>query len=66
MIARSPQPILEPEEDCEKFGDVPNVVFPEGIVRVDDELIIFYGAADKVCCAAKVGLNELVTSLVAV
>ena len=65
VIARSPQPILEPEEDYEKFGDVPNVVFPEGIVRMDDELIIFYGAADKVCCAAKVGLNELVASLVA-
>lgn len=66
VIARSPEPILESEEDYEKLGDVPNVVFPEGIVTMDDELIIFYGAADKVCCAAKIGLNELVTSLVAV
>ncbi len=66
VIARSPRPILEPEENYEKFGDVPNVVFPEGIVRMDDELMIFYGAADKICCAAKVGLNELVACLVAV
>jgi predicted GH43/DUF377 family glycosyl hydrolase len=63
VLARTQEPILEPEEDYEKFGDVPNVVFPEGIVRIDDELIIFYGAADKVCCVAKIGLNEIIDDL---
>ena len=47
-----PQSILEPEEDYEKVGDVPNVVFPEGAVVLKDRLFIYYGAADKVCCVA--------------
>ncbi|HDH10107.1 MAG TPA: glycosidase, partial [Chloroflexi bacterium] len=54
---------LEPEEDYEREGDVPNVVFPEGAVIIGDELLVFYGAADKVCCVASAPLGELVESL---
>ena len=50
-------------EDYEKQGDVPNVVFPEGMVVVDETLIVFYGAADKVCCAASVNLDEFIKDL---
>lgn len=63
VIARSRQPILEPERDYERIGDTPNVVFPEGAVRIGDELLVFYGGADRVCCAATVDLNELVNYL---
>ncbi len=63
VIARTPEPILEPEEEYEKEGDVPNVVFPEGAAVIGDELIIFYGGADKVCCVASVRLDELINSL---
>ena len=63
VIARTPQPILEPEEEYEREGDVPNVVFPEGAVIIGDELVIFYGAADKVCCVASVRLDELINHL---
>ncbi len=63
VIARTPQPILEPEEEYEREGDVPNVVFPEGAVVVGDELIVFYGAADKVCCVASVRLDKLIDYL---
>ena len=63
VIARSPHPILEPEEEYEKIGDVPNVVFPEGAVTIGDELIVFYGGADAVCCAASVRLDEFVNHL---
>jgi len=65
VIARSPHPILEPEEEYERIGDVPNVVFPEGAVTIGDELLVFYGGADVVCCAASVSLNELVNYLLA-
>ena len=65
VIARTPQPILEPEEEYEREGDVPNVVFPEGAVIIGDELVVFYGGADKVCCAASVRLDELVNDLMA-
>jgi len=53
VIARTKEPILEPEESYEVEGDVPNVVFPEGVVVIGDELLVFYGGADKVCCVAK-------------
>ena len=65
VIARSPHPILEPEGEYERIGDVPNVVFPEGAVIIGDELLVFYGGADKVCCAASVRLDELVNYLLA-
>ncbi len=63
VIARTEEPILEPEEPYEVEGDVPNVVFPEGAVVVGDELLVFYGAADKVCCVARVVLRELLDYL---
>ncbi|HFE64325.1 MAG TPA: glycosidase, partial [Caldithrix sp.] len=48
VIARTASPILEPETEYECIGDMPNVVFPEGAVVVGDELLVFYGGADKV------------------
>ena len=59
VIARTPEPILEPEEDFERVGVVPNVVFPEGAVVIKDELKIFYGGADRVCCVASVPMKLL-------
>jgi len=63
VIARLPEPILEPEKHYEKVGDVPNVVFPEGAVLIGDELIVFYGAADKYCCAASINIDELLNEM---
>ena len=64
VIARTPEPILEPEEDYERVGVVPNVVFPEGAVVIKDELKVFYGGADKVCCVASIPMKLLLESLV--
>jgi len=63
VIARSPHPILEPEEPYEKVGDIPNVVFPTGTAVMDGKLFVYYGAADKVCCVATAPLNELLEFL---
>ncbi|MDY7079460.1 MAG: glycosidase, partial [Chloroflexota bacterium] len=63
VLARTPEPILEPEEEYERIGDMPNVVFPEGAVVIGDELFVFYGGADLVCCAASVHLDEFVDYL---
>lgn len=63
VIARTPEPILEPEEDFERVGVVPNVVFPEGAVVVKDELKIFYGGADRICCVASVPMKLLIEAL---
>jgi len=63
VIARTPEPILDPEEDFERIGVVPNVVFPEGAVVIRDELKVFYGGADKVCCLASVPMKLLIETL---
>ena len=58
--ARTKQPILQPEENYEKIGDVNNVVFPTGAVVIDKKLLLYYGGADKVCCMASANLDELI------
>jgi predicted GH43/DUF377 family glycosyl hydrolase len=63
LIARTPDPILEPEKNYERIGVVPNVVFPEGAVVIKDELRVFYGGADKVCCVASIPIKLLTESL---
>lgn len=65
VIARTTEPILEPEEEYERIGDMPNVVFPEGALVIGEELLVFYGGADKVCCVASVPLNKLLDNLLA-
>lgn len=63
VIARFPDPILEPERQFEKVGDVPNVVFPTGTALFDDELLIYYGGADKAIGMATASLKELLHEL---
>jgi len=59
VIYRSKKPILQPVEEYERYGAVPNVVFSCGAVRIDDQLLIYYGGADTVLCAATYDLDEL-------
>jgi len=63
ILARTKEPILEPEMEFEKRGIVPNVVFPEGAVLQDGELLIYYGAADRVSCLAKTSIDEFLDAL---
>ena len=58
IIARQNDPILEPVEDCEVRGDVPNVVFTCGAIEKDDQYYVYYGGADTVICLATVGKQE--------
>lgn len=65
VIARTPEPILEPVEPYEREGLVPNVVFPCGNVVIRDTLFVYYGGADTYCCVATCPLKELVDHLLA-
>src|SRR5271166_6431680 len=47
VLYRSEQPIFAPEMEWEKVGQVPNVVFVEGMVRRGDHYLFYYGGADK-------------------
>ncbi len=63
VIVRTKNPIFEPETIYEKVGDVPNVVFSNGAVVIDDKLFIYYGGADKVIGVATIKLSELLEKL---
>jgi predicted GH43/DUF377 family glycosyl hydrolase len=47
VLARSDEPVFGPEKEWEKVGQVPNVVFVEGMVRDGSRWLFYYGAADK-------------------
>jgi len=47
VLARSDEPVFAPEKEWEKVGQVPNVVFVEGMVRDGNRWLFYYGGADK-------------------
>lgn len=47
VIARAETPVFAPEETWEKTGQVPNVVFVEGLLQRPDRWLFYYGGADK-------------------
>jgi predicted GH43/DUF377 family glycosyl hydrolase len=47
VVARSDKPIFTAERDWEKVGQVPNVVFVEGMVQDGNRWLFYYGGADK-------------------
>ncbi len=52
LIWRSDEPIFAPKKDWEKVGQVPNVVFIEGMIRRGSNWLFYYGGADKYVGAA--------------
>jgi len=47
VLYRSEAPLFAPELQWEKVGQVPNVVFVEGLVTDKDRYLLYYGGADK-------------------
>lgn len=47
LISRTDSPIFGPEKEWEKTGQVPNVVFVEGMARKSNRWFSYYGGADK-------------------
>lgn len=58
-IERRPIPQVDPAN----FRTGVRVVFPEGLVERDEDLILYYGAADVAVAGAHVSKRELVASL---
>jgi predicted GH43/DUF377 family glycosyl hydrolase len=52
VLARAEKPLFYPLESWEKAGQVPNVVFVEGLVRRGNRWLFYYGGADKYVGAA--------------
>jgi predicted GH43/DUF377 family glycosyl hydrolase len=56
-VARSDTPVFEPQREWELHGQVPKVVFVEGLVREGARWLFYYGGADK-----HVGVAEAFTT----
>jgi len=70
IIARGKLNILEPRELYEMIGQVPNVVFPTGIIvenydkdsyaENSSKVLLYYGAADTSVCLAESTVEKLI------
>lgn len=57
LLARAEQPFLRPEKDWQHVGQVPNVVFTEGMIQKGNESWIYYGGADKYVGASRIKIS---------
>ena len=57
LLARSDAPIFEPTTDWERTGQVPNVVFTEGLVVEPSRWLLYYGGADRHVGVAAIALR---------
>lgn len=64
VLARTADPIFEPLEKYEKEGEVANVVFSCGTVVRGDELLLYYGGADRVIGVATASLSHIMKALI--
>lgn len=59
ILAKSKEPLVQPETDYELYGFFGNVVFTCGALIKNDELWIYYGAADEKMCLGTISLKDL-------
>lgn len=62
VIAKTKEPVLSPEYDYERIGDVNNVVFTNGWILEDNgEIKIYYSGADTNICLATTTVDYLLS-----
>lgn len=59
VLAKTKEPILQPEEEYEKSGFFGNVVFTCGCLVHGSQVTLYYGAADDKICRADFMLEDL-------
>jgi len=63
VLARSRQPIFEPDAQYEQAGFFGHVVFTCGLLLEQETLKIYYGAADTAVCYAELPLADVMAAL---
>lgn len=64
LLARTPQPLMEPKTYYEKVGlIIPNVIFPTAAVLRGSDIFIYYGCADTCISVARTTLEEVMNAL---
>lgn len=62
LLGRSEEPILAPEMEYERVGDVQNVVFSNGwVVEKNGDVKIYYSGADTNICLAETNIKYLLS-----
>lgn len=65
LLGRAAAWVFGPEADYERQGDVPNAIFPCGLVHdpVSGDVRLYYGAADTSICLATAHLDDLLAAI---
>lgn len=63
VLARGTEPLLQPDASCETDGFFGNVVFTNGIVERNGELLVYYGASDESTCVATTSIDQVLRTL---
>ena len=63
VIGKTQEPLLTPETEYERFGKIPDVIFPSGALIHNSDLGVYYGAADTSVCLATVNLDRLLSTM---
>lgn len=59
LLSRPLEPFMTPTEEHETLGQIENVCFAEGLVRFQDEWLLYYGTADSGIAMATAMLPNL-------
>jgi len=67
VLRRADEWVLGPRETYERSGDVPNALFPCGLIhdRAAGELRLYYGGADTTICLATASFDEVLETVLA-
>jgi len=63
LLARAREPIMEAETSYERSGFFGGAVFPCGAFMEGEDLVFYYGAADRCVCGARIPLRSLMRRL---
>jgi predicted GH43/DUF377 family glycosyl hydrolase len=63
VLSRTIFPFMVPETSYERYGRLPNIIFPSGATRHGDRLTVYYGSTDTECCRATLSFSSLLESL---
>ncbi len=63
VLASIKEPLLTPEEEYERFGKVPNIVFPSGALEKKGRVYLYYGAADTRSALAVGNTKEILKAM---
>ncbi len=63
VLHKSMKPIMIPDREYENNGFKPGIVYSCGAVIKESDLIVYYGGADSVTCAAKADIDTFLEQL---